>query len=209
MGSSGFLNWWPGDTKDEIIIGAILTQNTNWRNVEKAIHNLRDSNLLSLWELSNAKITNIENAIKPSGFYRQKALRLKNIAYIICEKYNGLGNLFRKDTKELRNTLLSMNGIGMETADSIILYAAEKPSFVIDAYTKRIMSRVYGIDKKVSYETLQSFITSNIRSDIVIYKDFHAQFVELGKHFCMKEPSCSNCPVNKICRYYNNGSDGL
>ena len=152
----GFLDWWPGDTKLEIVVGAILTQNTSWKNVEKAIANLKKERMLSMEKLAGSSIRNIEEAIKPSGFYRQKAKRLQNIIQHISSNYKSLDNFFDKNVEELRKELLSLNGIGNETADSIILYAAGKPTFVIDAYTKRIMNRAYGIDKDIKYEELKA-----------------------------------------------------
>lgn len=197
----GFLDWWPGETKDEIIIGAILTQNTNWKNVEKAIANLRKEQTLDLKKISSIKTGKLERLIRPSGFYRQKASRLKGFASYIFDNYKGLDQFFEKDLASLREELLSLKGIGPETADSIILYAAEKPIFVIDAYTIRIMSRIHGKKKEFEYGDLQSLISKGIREDLALYKDFHAQFVELGKNYCKKEPLCEECPLSRICKY--------
>ncbi len=198
----GFLNWWPGETKDEIVIGAILTQNTSWKNVEKAIKNLKEENVLSISKIAACKTAYLEELIRPSGFYKQKASRLKGFASHVIKRYGTLDKMFRKNEKELRKELLSLNGIGNETADSIILYAAEKPVFVIDAYTKRIMGRVYGFkEKELEYQNLQKLIQEKIQTDVTLYKDFHAQFVELAKNYCKKEPLCENCPINKNCKY--------
>lgn len=197
----GFLDWWPGETKDEIVIGAILTQNTSWKNVEKAIANLRKANKLSLERIAELDKRSLERLIRPSGFYRQKAERLKGISHYIKKNYGSLGKFFDKDTAGLRKELLSLNGIGMETADSIILYAAEKPIFVIDSYTRRAMSRIYSRKKEFGYDELQKLITESINRDVEFYKDFHAQFVELGKNYCRKEPLCKECPLSKGCAY--------
>ena len=197
----GYLNWWPGDTKVEIVVGAILTQNTAWKNVEKAIKNLKERKMLSLERLASAKLNELEEAIRPSGFYKQKAKRLSDLFKYIKANYSTLERFFDKDKNELRNELLNLNGIGNETADSIILYAAEKPTFVIDAYTKRIMHRVYGIDEEIEYNKLKEYFESRLRPDLELYKDFHAQFVELGKRFCKKKPLCKECPLNDYCRY--------
>jgi len=197
----GYLNWWPGDTKVEIVVGAILTQNTAWKKVEKAIKNLKERKMLSLERLASAKLEELEEAIKPSGFYKQKAKRLSNLFKYIKANYSTLDRFFDKDKNELRNELLDLNGIGNETADSIVLYAAEKPTFVIDAYTRRIMNRVYGIDEEIEYNKLKEYFESRLRPDLELYKDFHAQFVELGKRFCKKKPLCDECPIRDYCRY--------
>ena len=195
----GFLDWWPGDTRDEVIIGAILTQNTAWVNVEKAIANLKQEDALDLRKISGIRAQALERMIRPSGFFRQKAKRLKAFADYVCCTYGGLDELFSKGSKELRKELLSLDGIGMETADSIILYAANKPVFVIDAYTRRIMSRLYGMAREPGYEELQESISRGIREDVGLYKDFHAQFVTLGKNYCRKEPLCGSCPLLESC----------
>jgi endonuclease-3 related protein len=198
----GFLDWWPGETRDEVIIGAILTQNTSWKNVEKAIANLRKEKMLDLKKIAGINIRKLEVLIKPSGFYKQKAKRLKGFVVYLFGNYKNLDELFDNGVPELRKELLSLNGIGMETADSILLYAAEKPIFVIDAYTRRSMSRIYLRRKEFGYEELQSLILRELPKDLRLYKDFHAQFVELGKRYCRKtEPVCAECPLNKACKY--------
>ncbi len=197
----GYLDWWPGETRDEMIIGAILTQNTSWKNVEKAIARLKGNGLLELSKLSSANIGMIEQSIMPSGFYRQKACRLKGLAAYITSNYKNLDDFFSSETQELRKELLSLDGIGNETADSIILYAAGKPVFVIDAYTKRIMKRVYGIDENMEYEELQKLFMNALGDDAPLYNDFHAQLVELGKNYCRKKPLCAGCPARKLCNF--------
>lgn len=198
---SGFLDWWPGDTKEEIFVGAILTQQTTWKNVEKAMANLKAAKLLSIKQLSNATTNEIGSCIKPSGYYRQKSNHLKGACSYILKNYGSLEGLFKLKTKELRKTLLSIKGIGPETADSIILYAAEKPTFVIDAYTKRIMGRVFGTSQDMSYSELKSLFESSLRPNTDLYNDFHAQFVELGKNYCKTKPLCGSCPVKVMCKY--------
>lgn len=197
----GYLNWWPGETKVEIVVGAILTQNTAWKNVEKAIKNLRERKMLSLERLASTRLIELEDAIRPSGFYRQKAKRLSNLFKYIKKNYSTLERFFDKDKNELRSELLNLNGIGNETADSIILYAAEKPTFVIDTYTRRIMHRVYGIEEEIKYNKLKEYFESRLKQDLELYKDFHAQFVELGKRFCKKKPLCDECPIMDHCLY--------
>ena len=200
-GHFGFLDWWPGDTADEILIGAVLTQNTSWKNVEKAILNLKKEGMLSVKRISTASITKLQRMIRPSGYYRQKALRLKGICSHITANYATLENFFSQDTADLRKELLSLNGIGPETADSIILYSAEKLIFVIDAYTRRAVQRIYGEKNEHGYAELQSLMQRSIPPDIKLYNDFHAQFVELGKNYCRKKPVCGECPLHGACRY--------
>ncbi len=200
----GFLNWWPGETKFEILVGAVLTQQTSWKNVEKAIAELRKADCLSLECVSSVNARRLEKLVRQSGFYRQKAARLKGICSYISDNYRSLDAMFVKDPQELRKELLGLNGIGKETADSIILYAAEKPIFVIDAYTRRAVSRLSGgaVEESIDYDTLRLYFESKIPRDVTLYKDFHAQFVELGKGFCKTKPLCSECPLNGSCIYY-------
>lgn len=195
----GFLDWWPGETTDEIVIGAILTQQTNWKNVEKAIANLKANGLLSIKAIANADPYILERMVRPSGYYRQKAARLRNFSQYVVGNHGSLRRMLSQDAQSLRKELLGINGIGKETADSIILYASEKPVFVIDAYTIRIVDRVFGIEYK--YDKLQAAIENSIERDVKLYKDFHAQFVELGKRYCKKEPVCSSCPLSAKCLY--------
>ncbi|MDE1825471.1 MAG: endonuclease [Candidatus Micrarchaeota archaeon] len=197
----GFLDWWPADTKTEVIVGAILVQNTSWNNAQKAIANLKGARMLNPQRLSGAKLGRLEELIRPSGFYRRKALRLKQVFVHIRKKYLTLHRFLSQDKVSLRNELLLQSGIGKETADSIVLYAAEKPAFVVDAYTKRIMGRVYGTNERMGYDELQSSIQSAIPEDVLLYKDFHAQFVEHAKKYCKKKPLCPNCPLSCICAY--------
>lgn len=195
----GFLDWWPGDTKFEILVGAILTQQTSWKNVEKALANLKRAHALNLKRLAHIDKNELESYIRPSGFYRQKAWRLKGVCSYILSNYGTLERFFSRNAAELRNELLSLNGIGEETADSIVLYAAEKPVFVVDAYTRRAMHRITGIDEKISYGELQRFFESRAKKDVGLYKDMHAQFVELGKNYCKTVPKCLECPLNSVC----------
>jgi endonuclease-3 related protein len=181
----GHQQWWPADTPFEVVIGAILTQQTKWENVERAIQNLKERGLLEPGPLSKAGIPELEMLVRCTGFYRQKANRLKNISAF----FSWNPDLFEKQSNELRNILLSLNGIGEETADSIVLYAADKPSFVIDAYTKRIC-KCLGIEG--DYGKLQSVFEQSIPRDVPLYKEFHALIVEYGKQFCGKK-RCAEC----------------
>ena len=197
----GFLNWWPGDTKDEIIIGAVLTQQTSWRNVEKAISNLRDAGALSIEAISSIDMKRLDRLITPSGFHRQKAARLKALSASIISEYGSLEKFLSMPTAMLRERLLSMNGIGPETADSIILYAAGRPVFVIDAYTRREMQRICGIGEAESYSWLQEYFHRELGPKTALFKDMHAQFVELGKRYCRKSPKCQDCPLGDVCMF--------
>ena len=198
----GFLHWWPGDTPFEVFVGAILTQQTTWTNVEKALTALKKSNSLSINKIAAMPIKKLQKLIRPSGYYRQKAARLRTICKIVLRDYGSLDNLFKLDKDELRKVLLSYSGIGRETADSIILYAAEKPTFVIDAYTKRAMHRInHKFNEDIDYDMLQLYFEQRITRKLTLYKDFHGQFVELGKNYCKKSiPICSKCPLNRICQ---------
>ncbi len=177
--------WWPAKTPFEVVVGALLTQQTKWENVEKAILNLKEHGLMEPETLSRAGLQEIESHIRCTGFYRQKAKRVKDISTFFFEN----PDILEEPADELRNTLLSLDGIGNETADSIVLYAADKPKFVIDAYTKR-MCKCLGIEG--DYGELQSIFESSIPEDVPLYKEFHALIVDYGKQFCGKK-RCSEC----------------
>ena len=199
----GPLNWWPGDTPFEIMVGAILTQNTSWSNVEKAINNLKKEYLLEPQNLYHINQEELAQLIKPSGYFNIKAQRLKNFVTFFVEEYSGSEKkMFSGDDEELRRKLLKVNGIGPETADSILLYAGEKPFFVVDAYTKRIFSRHNLISEDASYHQIQEFFIRNLDSNVELYNEFHAQIVMLGKTICTsKNPDCSKCPIAYLDGY--------
>ncbi|MCS3924002.1 endonuclease III domain-containing protein [Methanosalsum natronophilum] len=180
--------WWPAHSKFEIVIGAILTQQTKWTNVEKAIAQLKALGLLDCKKLSKANIQEIEEIIYCCGFYRQKAYRLKKAAEYFDQRN---GDIFKQNIYDLRRELLSLEGIGEETADSIILYAAEKPKFVIDAYTKRMLSCM-GIEGDYNY--LQLLFEDSLPTDVEIYKEYHALIVRFGKEYCTRK-RCNECMV--------------
>ncbi|MEW6103168.1 MAG: endonuclease III domain-containing protein [bacterium] len=194
------MNWWPGETQFEIIVGAILTQNTAWKNVEKAIENLKRENLLSPGKMNEIPEEKLANVIKPSGFYNQKAKKLKAFINFLFLRYSGsLEKLFEKGLFFLRNELLSIHGIGNETADSILLYAGNKPIFVVDAYTKRILARHRIIDEKATYNAIQSIFMENLPKDVFLFNNYHALLVKVGKDFCKKtNPLCKRCPLNEV-----------
>jgi len=193
----GPLNWWPGDTPFEIMVGAILTQNTSWSNVEKAINNLKKENLLEPWKLYRINQEELAQLIKPSGYYNIKAQRLKNFLNLFIKEFEGsTKKMFSDDSKELRKKLLKVNGIGPETADSILLYAGKKAFFVVDAYTKRIFARHKLISKDFTYYQIQEFFSQNLDRDVKLFNEFHAQIVMLGKTVCTsKNPDCAKCPI--------------
>ena len=196
-------NWWLSETRYEVVIGAVLTQNTSWRNVEKALENLKEEHLIDEHKILNADIEKLKGLIKPAGFYNIKSERLKSITKYIVDNYKSTDNLAKieKDIGILRNELLSIKGIGKETADSILLYALDKPIFVIDAYTRRIFSRLGLIDKNADYDEIRLFFENNVLQDVNIYKTYHALIVELGKNYCKKKnPQCDKCPLGLSCK---------
>jgi endonuclease-3 related protein len=201
----GESKWWPAKTPFEVMIGAILTQQTIWRNVEKSINKLNANGLLEIETLAEEDIGVIEECIRQSGFFRQKARRLKLMASHILKHYNGdLDEFFAQDIDTLRTELLGLDGIGPETADSILLYADSKAKFVIDAYTFRIFKRI-GIDFLGKYNKTQEYFETNLPSDVRMYRNYHAFIVELAKDFCKIKPECPNCPLNEPCNYYLTG----
>ncbi len=192
-------HWWPGDTQFEIITGAILTQNTNWSNVEKAIANLKSADLLSPEKLYHIDISQLAELIRPAGYYNIKASRLKNLINWLFENYDGkLSNLEGLDTERLRVELLSVKGVGRETADSILLYALDRPVFVVDAYTARVAFRHGLIEPDADYEQLRELFQSNLPQDSQLFNEYHALLVRLGKEFCKPKAKCNACPLNKL-----------
>lgn len=195
----GHQNWWPGETKFEIILGAILTQNVSWTNVETAIQNLKKRDVLSPKKILDTDDEELYDLIKSTGFYRQKTSRLKRISSLILDE-GGIEDLFKND--DLRNKLLEIKGIGPETADSIMLYAAEKPSFVVDAYTYRMMDRCSGING--SYGEIKKLFERSLDKNLLKLQEIHALIVELGKNYCFKnDPSCELCPLFDGCKHAN------
>jgi endonuclease-3 related protein len=188
-------NWWPGETPFEIIVGAVLTQNTAWTNVEHAICNLKLSKLLDFETMAAAQDDLICSLIRPAGYYNIKTKRLRNLFEAI-KAIGGIELFFSLDTSTMRDLLLDVNGIGEETADSICCYAAGKRSFVVDAYTKRILSRHKIAAEKASYCEVQDIFVNGLPNDLQVYKDMHAYIVFIGKDFCRKKsPRCEECPV--------------
>lgn len=199
--SFGKQYWWPGDSKFEVIIGAILTQNTNWTNVEKAIKNLKAAKVFTPRKLYEIKQEELAELIKPSGYFNVKAKRLKHFIEWLFVNYNGsLAKLFKLDYTELREQLLSVNGIGRETADSIILYAAEKPTFVVDAYTKRVLVRHGVITDDCDYDTIKAVFEDNLPKEVSLFNEYHALIVMVGKYYCKPKMKCEECPLESFHR---------
>ncbi|MCX7795329.1 MAG: endonuclease III domain-containing protein [bacterium] len=195
--------WWPAETKFEIVVGAILTQNTNWKNVEKAIDNLKKSGIMSIEGILENK-DRIPELIKSVGYYRIKTDRLINLMNKIKE-YRSLENFLSLPLERLREELLSIKGVGKETADSIILYAGDYPIFVVDAYTRRLFSRLGIIKGDESYDEIQNLVMNNTSRDGYLYNEFHALIVEHCKRYCKKKPICADCPIKNLCEGVDNG----
>jgi endonuclease-3 related protein len=192
-------HWWPGDTPFEIAVGAILTQNTNWGNVEKAIGNLKRERLLNCRALYKLHSKKLASLIKPSGYFNLKTKRLKNFVSYLSEKYGGsMARMMKKEMNILRRELLDINGIGPETADSILLYALNKPSFVIDAYTKRVLQRHGIVKEKITYHEMQELFHDSFPADTALYNEYHALLVMTGKEFCRPKPRCEGCPLQPL-----------
>jgi endonuclease-3 related protein len=191
--------WWPGETPFEVMVGAILTQNTSWKNVEKAIQQLKEKKVLDTKGIYQLKKSQLASLIKSSGYYRIKADRLKTFANFLFENYDGNVNRMRKEElKSLRAKLLGVKGIGPETADSILLYGLKKPIFVVDAYTKRVLSRHGIVPERASYEEIQRLFMEHLPPDERLFNEYHALLVHLGKTVCKKILRCDICPLKGI-----------
>ncbi|HJV67033.1 MAG TPA: endonuclease III domain-containing protein [Geomonas sp.] len=194
----GPLHWWPADTPFEVCVGAILTQNTNWTNVEKAIINLKREGVLSieaLWDIDRGRLAEL---IRPSGFFNVKSARLKDFIGWVLERHGSLEAMFREDWRGLRDELNAVRGIGRETCDSILLYAGGVPSFVVDAYTKRLFSRLGLISETASYEEVRSLFMNALPPDVALFNEYHALIVEHCKRHCRKKPISEGCPLRGL-----------
>jgi endonuclease-3 related protein len=195
----GPMHWWPGDTPFEIMVGAILTQNTSWKNVEKAIEKLKGKGVLTPSGIRHLKKSKLSSLIKSSGYFRIKADRLKSFVQFLFEAYDGnIKKMRREGLKELREKLLKVKGIGPETADGILLYGLRKPIFVVDAYTKRILSRHGVVSEKATYEEVQRIFMAHLPIKENLFNEYHALLVHLGKNICKTTPKCESCPLKGI-----------
>lgn len=196
-------HWWPADTQEEVVIGAILVQSVAWSNTVSAIQNLRNAGLLSFYSLYHASESVIEPCIIPTRYYRMKTKKLKAFATHVMEHYKGnLNELLIKPLADLRCELLSLFGIGPETADDIVLYASQQPSFVVDAYTKRIFHRLGFSAEDVPYEILRDWFMRHLPTDVLLFNRYHALLDHIGHHFCgTSKPTCSQCPLSPVCSF--------
>jgi endonuclease-3 related protein len=194
-------HWWPGDSPFEVLVGAVLTQNTSWANVEKAVANLKRERVLTFSRMFHIAPRKLAMLIRPSGCFNIKTKRLRHLLLFIHTHYSdSLARMFSTDPARLRQQLLEVNGIGPETADSILLYAGEKPFFVVDAYTKRVFSRQGLIADNADYRAVQGLFMNNLDHNAMFYNEYHALIVRLGKEHCKKtRPLCSDCPINPQC----------
>ncbi len=205
MDSYGPQHWWPAEEPFEVMVGAILTQSAAWLNVEKAIANLKVAKALSPQALRQLSLSEIATLIRPCGYYNTKARKLKSLAHWLGEYCNdNLSKLFANSTDQLRQQLLSVYGIGQETADSIILYAAGKPVFVIDAYTRRIINRIGLAPDSNNYTAYQALFMDNLPADARLFNEYHALLVCLGKNVCRSRSLCQQCCLRSICHFSTN-----
>ncbi len=191
--------WWPGDSPFEVMVGAVLVQNTAWRNVEKAISRLREDCLLTPAALHAVPAHELEELIRPAGYFRLKTKRLRNLLNFVMVSYDGcLDTMFATSRSTLREELLSINGIGPETADSILLYAGGLPTFVVDTYTARVLKRHGWIEQEADYHAIQDHFQSQLSESVPLYNEYHALLVRVGHHHCRKTPKCEECPLYSL-----------
>ena len=191
--------WWPGESPFEVMVGAVLVQNTAWKNVERAIANLRDAAAMEPHTLHALPLGELEELIRPAGYFRLKAKRLRNLVGYIVERYDGsLDAMRRVDASQLREELLGVNGVGPETADSILLYALDKPVMVVDAYTHRIWARHGWVDYDVDYHGLQEELARGLPDEAPLFNELHALIVQVGHHWCKRVPKCEACPLREM-----------
>ncbi|MDR2018213.1 MAG: endonuclease III domain-containing protein [Syntrophobacterales bacterium] len=205
LGAFGERHWWPGDTPLEIIVGAVLTQNTSWKNVAKAIGNMKANGIMDITKLYEIDPRDLADTIRPSGFFNIKSKRLKNVINFIYDQFDGtIENLRTIDTERLRKLLLGINGMGPETVDSILLYALDRPIFVIDAYTKRFLKNHRLYADRESYNDLQDYFQGNLPCDTYLYNEYHALIVVLCQTYCKKDPLCGDCPLKDDLDLHDN-----
>ncbi|MGW8222701.1 MAG: endonuclease III domain-containing protein [Syntrophobacteria bacterium] len=191
--------WWPAESSLEVMVGAVLTQNTNWQGVEKAIANLKRVNLLDPHKLKAIPTEELSRLIKPAGYFNLKARRLKNLIGMVVEAYGGdLAAMGQTETAQLRQELLLVNGVGPETADSILLYAFHRPIFVVDTYTYRVTNRHALVEEEVNYQALQDFFMQHLPLDVDMFNEYHALLVKVGKLHCKRKARCEGCPLEPL-----------
>jgi endonuclease III related protein len=192
--------WWPGDSPFEIMVGAVLVQNTAWRNVERAINNLREAGVMEPDALYQLPPTELAELIRPAGYYQVKTKRLRNLLRFVVEQYDGsLEAMFGTSLASLREQLLAINGIGPETADAILLYAGGMPTFVVDTYSHRILARHGWLDYDASYDDIKDYFESTLPDDAALYNEYHALLVRVGKDYCKRtSPNCEACPLAEM-----------
>jgi endonuclease-3 related protein len=200
LAAFGPQRWWPGDSPFEIMVGAVLVQNTAWRNVERAIANLRDANVMEPRAMDTLEPVELAELIRPAGYFQVKAKRLRNLLKFVVEEYDGsLDAMFRTDPISLREKLLAIHGIGPETADAILLYAGGLPTFVVDTYTHRVLARHGWIDYEATYDDIKDHFESSLPADAKLYNEYHALLVRVGKEFCRRSaPKCDGCPLAEM-----------
>jgi endonuclease-3 related protein len=196
----GHSAWWPGESAFEVCVGAILTQNTAWVNVEKALSALKRERLLSFEAMAALPEARLAELLRPAGTYKVKAARVRAFLEFLAREYGGrIEAMAGEEPRQLRRKLLSVNGIGPETADAIALYAAGLPLFVVDAYTRRVFSRLGWVDDDESYADVQRFFMDRLPPDAAVYQDYHAQIVRLAKDVCRPMPRCDACALDDVC----------
>ena len=197
----GDTGWWPAETRDEVVIGAILTQNTSWSNVEKALFEMKKNGVRTLEDIASLPVDQLAAYIRSSGFYNQKSRRLHSLATRILEKYGKLDSMSSESMTDLEDFLRPINGVGQETMDSILLYALDKPAFAVDKYTIRIFSRT-GVMEEPTLYSVKTAVSKDLGNDVPMLKNFHGMLVYLAKDFCKTKPKCDECPVRSYCAYY-------
>src|SRR4051794_4762378 len=200
LSAFGPQHWWPGGSPFEIMVGAVLVQNTAWRNVERAIANLSDAGLMNPRALYDLPPVELADLIRPAGYYQVKAKRLRNLLRFVMEEYDGsLDAMFRTSLPSLREQLLAIHGIGPETADAILLYAGGLPTFVVDTYAHRILARHGWLDYDASYDDIKDYFESTLPDDAALYNEYHALLVRVGKDYCKRtSPKCEACPLAEM-----------
>ncbi len=199
----GDQHWWPADSPLEVMVGAVLTQNTSWHGVKKAIVRLKAAEVLDVRSLFDLGPAGIAPIITPAGYFNLKSRRLWNLMAWLTRDFDGqIASLSRVSTADLRRQLLAVNGIGPETADSILLYALGRPVFVIDAYTRRILERHRLVPAEATYDDLQQTMARHLPESVELFNEFHAQIVQIGKHYCKPTPACDDCPLRKYLPKY-------